>query len=183
MSSLIRSIASAVLSVHSGDRLGLASFLGYNRDSMNVEIQNETAMKAFGARLGALLKGGEVIELVGDVGAGKTTLTKGIGEGLAVDDDVQSPSFTISRVYGARDNLYMAHYDFYRLHDAGIMEAELHETLYDQHTITIVEWADIVKGVLPDDRLSIHITPTSEEGRIVTLKTTNSRYEKLLEQL
>jgi tRNA threonylcarbamoyladenosine biosynthesis protein TsaE len=150
---------------------------------MNVEIQNEAAMKAFGARLGALLKGGEIIELVGDVGAGKTTLTKGIAEGLRVDDDVQSPSFTISRVYDARDNLFLAHYDFYRLHDAGIMEAELHETLHDPRTITIVEWADIVKGVLPESRLSVSITPTSDEGREVTIQTTKPELKKLLEQL
>jgi tRNA threonylcarbamoyladenosine biosynthesis protein TsaE len=150
---------------------------------MNVEIQNEVAMKAFGARLGALLKGGEIIELVGDVGAGKTTLTKGIAEGLRVDDDVQSPSFTISRVYDARDNLFLAHYDFYRLHDAGIMEAELHETLHDPRTITIVEWADIVKGVLPESRLSVSITPTSDEGREVTIQTTKPELKKLLEQL
>ena len=150
---------------------------------MNVEIQNEAAMKAFGARLGALLKGGEIIELVGDVGAGKTTLTKGVAEGLRVDDDVQSPSFTISRVYDARDNLFLAHYDFYRLHDAGIMEAELHETLHDPHTITIVEWADIVKGVLPESRLSVSITPTSDEGREVTIQTTKPELKKLLEQL
>lgn len=150
---------------------------------MNVEILNEAAMKSFGARLGALLKGGEIIELIGDVGAGKTTLTKGIAEGLAIDDDVQSPSFTISRVYDARDQLYMAHYDFYRLHDAGIMEAELHETLHDPHTITIVEWAEIVKGVLPEDRLSIHIRPTSEEGRVMAMETKNPELKKLLEQL
>ncbi len=150
---------------------------------MNVEIKDETAMKAFGARLGTLLKGGEIIELIGDVGAGKTTLTKGIAEGLRIDEDVQSPSFTISRVYDARDSLLLAHYDFYRLHDAGIMANELHETANDPRAIIIIEWADIVAGVLPSHRLTIHITPLSETARSLELKTTDSKLSAVLEQL
>jgi len=86
-----------------------------------IEIKNEVQMTNFGKKLGSFLVGGEVIELVGDVGAGKTTLTKGIGIGLGVTENVQSPSFTISQVYDARDNLTLSHYDFYRLNDAGIM--------------------------------------------------------------
>jgi tRNA threonylcarbamoyladenosine biosynthesis protein TsaE len=147
------------------------------------EIENEAAMKAFGRALGALLKGGEMIELIGDVGAGKTTLTKGIADGLAIDEDIQSPSFTISRVYDARDGITLAHYDFYRLHDPGIMADELHETLHNPKVVTIVEWAAIVSGVLPEDRLSIHIIPASETSRHVELKTTNSETERLLERL
>jgi tRNA threonylcarbamoyladenosine biosynthesis protein TsaE len=60
-------------------------------------IKDDQSMRALGARIGALLRGGEVFELVGDVGAGKTTLVKGLAAGLGVDDDVQSPSFTINR--------------------------------------------------------------------------------------
>lgn len=150
---------------------------------MILEVQNETEMKALGERLGVVMGGGEIIELVGDVGAGKTTLTKGIARGLAIDEDVQSPSFTISRVYEARDGLFLAHYDFYRLHDAGIMNSELHETLNDPKTITIVEWGDIVAGVLPADRLSVHITPLSEMTRRVELRASGERAAKILEKL
>lgn len=146
---------------------------------MTLEVQNESEMKAFGARLGALLKGGEVVELIGDVGAGKTTLTKGIGEGMGVDEDVQSPSFTISRVYNTVRGVGLAHYDFYRLHDAGIMANELQDTLSDNNTVTIIEWADIVSGVLPADRLTIHITPLSENGRRLELFAGGDRAQKL----
>lgn len=146
---------------------------------MTLEVQNESEMKAFGARLGALLKGGEVVELIGDVGAGKTTLTKGIGEGMGVDEDVQSPSFTISRVYNTVRGVGLAHYDFYRLHDAGIMANELQDTLSDNNTVTIIEWADIVSGVLPADRLTIHITPLSEHGRRLELFAGGGRAQKL----
>ena len=150
---------------------------------MILEVQNEIEMKALGERLGVVMSGGEIIELVGDVGAGKTTLTKGIARGLAIDEDVQSPSFTISRVYEARDGLFLAHYDFYRLHDAGIMNSELHETLNDSKTVTVVEWGDIVTGVLPGDRLSIHITPLSETSRKVELKASGEKAAKILEKL
>jgi tRNA threonylcarbamoyladenosine biosynthesis protein TsaE len=149
---------------------------------MIFEVKSDDEMKQFGQKLGKLLKGGEIIELIGDVGAGKTTLAKGIAAGLAIDEDVQSPSFTISRVYDARGGLHLAHYDFYRLHDAGIMANELHETIHDPQTITIVEWADIVSGVLPKDRLSIHITPTSETGRHIELKA-NEKWMEIMEEL
>lgn len=150
---------------------------------MDIEVANEAEMKAFGRMIGILLKGGEVIELIGDVGAGKTTLTKGIATGLDVTEDVQSPSFTISRTYDARDRLHVAHYDFYRLHDPGIMANELEETMSDAKSITIIEWAEIVTGILPKERLSIRIIPTSENGRRITLAAHGERYQQLAKEL
>ncbi|HET6746878.1 MAG TPA: tRNA (adenosine(37)-N6)-threonylcarbamoyltransferase complex ATPase subunit type 1 TsaE [Candidatus Saccharimonadales bacterium] len=150
---------------------------------MTIEVVNEVAMKALGKKLGALLKGGEIIELVGDVGAGKTTLVKGVATGLLIDEDIQSPSFTISRVYNARDGLTLAHYDFYRLHDAGIMADELHETVHDVKTITIIEWADVVDGVLPENRITIHITSPSEELRSLEMHAKDKENQALLEKL
>ena len=149
------------------------------------EIHDEADMKAFGAQLGALLRGGEVIELVGDVGAGKTTLTKGIADGLRIDEGIQSPSFTISRVYAAPSGVQLAHYDFYRLHDAGIMADELHETIHDPRTTTIIEWAEIISGVLPDDRLTISITgdASDEHARHVALKAGGEKSRVLMEKL
>ena len=151
--------------------------------SMTIEVKNENEMKDYGSRLGALLQGGEILELVGDVGAGKTTLSKGIAAGMGVDEDVQSPSFTISRVYDTASGLRLAHYDFYRLHDAGIMTAELHETLNDNKTVTLIEWAEIVSGVLPADRLTVSITSPSETARSVELKAGGEKSRRLLEEL
>lgn len=151
---------------------------------MDVTIESDAAMKAFGARLGALLEGGEVLELVGDVGAGKTTLTKGIAEGMDVTEDVQSPSFTISRVYDELPSgLRLAHYDFYRLHDAGIMADELHEAAHDERTVTIIEWADIVAGVLPGDRLTVTIVSPTESSRDMTVTAQGPRSQRLLGRL
>lgn len=150
---------------------------------MIIEVNSEQEMKGFGAQIGALLHGGEMIELIGDVGAGKTTLTKGIAAGLAVDEDVQSPSFTISRVYEGRDSLRLFHYDFYRLQEAGIMHNELEETLRDSQSITLIEWADIIKGVLPIDRLSITIQSPTEHSRHLTLIAGGEVSRRLLEAL
>src|ERR1044072_91110 len=99
-------------------------------------VENLQQMISLGTRLGEVLRGGECIELVGDVGTGKTTLTKGIAKGLGVDDEVQSPSFTISRTYPARDELELHHYDFYRLSDPGIMRYELAESVDDSKVVT-----------------------------------------------
>lgn len=126
-------------------------------------------MQSFGEYIGGLLRGGEVIELVGDVGAGKTTLVRGIARGLGISETVQSPSFTISRVYDARDGLRLTHYDFYRLEQPGIMADELADTLQDNKTVTVLEWGETVKNILPIDRLTITITPEGETSRYLRL--------------
>lgn len=151
---------------------------------MIIEVHAEHEMKTFGATLGALLKGGEVIELVGDVGAGKTTLTKGIASGMEIDEDIQSPSFTISRVYDTPKGLHLSHYDFYRLQDAGIMASELHETVNDPATVTIIEWAEIIAGVLPEDRLTVTIKNSAddEHARIVELIAGGVKSSQLLKE-
>jgi tRNA threonylcarbamoyladenosine biosynthesis protein TsaE len=143
---------------------------------MSIEVQSEQAMKALAENIGKRLHGGEVFELVGDVGAGKTTFVKGLAKGLAVEDEVQSPSFTISRVYDARDQLQLAHYDFYRLNDAGILADELAEVTKDTTTITVIEWADIVDGVLPEHRYTITFASPSETTRTVTLPEALAEY-------
>lgn len=138
-------------------------------------IASDFAMKQLGAQIGALLQGGEVIELVGDVGAGKTTFVKGLAQGLEIDEDIQSPSFTINRTYDARDGLQLSHYDFYRLNDPGILAAELQESVADSSVVTVVEWADIAADVLPAERLTLQIIPTSETEREVTISPKGER--------
>jgi tRNA threonylcarbamoyladenosine biosynthesis protein TsaE len=132
-------------------------------------VSSEKDMRALGERLGALLHGNETIELIGDVGAGKTTFVKGLAVGLGVDEDVQSPSFTISRVYDAKDGGTLAHYDFYRLGEAGILSEDVQESMVDNKTITVIEWAGIVDDRLPSDRIQITISPDSETSRIVEI--------------
>ena len=123
-------------------------------------------MKQLGEAIGRSVSGGEVLELVGDIGAGKTTLTKGIARALGVNEPVQSPTFTISRVYDSPKGLRLAHYDFYRLGEAGIMGDEIREAA-DDDSVVVVEWAGAVDDDLPKDRLVVKITTISEEERLV----------------
>lgn len=146
-------------------------------------IQSETEMKWLGEALGAALEGGEVLELIGDVGAGKTTLTKGIAAALGITEPVQSPTFTISRVYLAPGGLELHHYDFYRLGEAGIMGDEIQEVMARPENVTVVEWAGAVDHVLPDDRLVVKITATSEDERQVEMTPMGERARGLLRRM
>ena len=155
----------------------------YTVTSMKFTITSVKNMQDFGARLGSLLRGGEIIELVGDIGAGKTTLTKGIARGMGINDDILSPTFTISRVYRSTSGIQLAHYDFYRLSDAGIMSIELAESTSDPNTVTVIEWAEIVHGVLPDDRITIDIASPDEEIRDIELRFGGELSRALVEKL
>lgn len=129
-------------------------------------ISSSEDMISFGQELGNSLKGGEVIELIGDVGAGKTTFTKGLAKSLGITDEIQSPTFTISRVYeGAKNNL--VHYDFYRLNDAGIMAIEMQDVIDDPNNITVIEWGEPVREVLPKKYITVKIKIISENIREV----------------
>jgi len=110
------------------------------------------------------LRGGEVVELVSDVGGGKTTFVRGLAKGMGSSDKVASPSFTLSREYRAGE-LTMFHFDFYRLNDPGIVANELAEVVGDPQAVVVVEWADIVEDVLPDERLTIHISSIDDTER------------------
>lgn len=147
---------------------------------MITDIQSVDVMQACAEKIARGCHGGEVIELVGDVGSGKTTFTKGIGRGLCVQGDIQSPSFTISRVYEARDKLQLTHYDFYRLDDAGVMAHDVAEVVADPRMVTVIEWADSIQAVLPENRLMIRFSSTGETTRQIEFKPTGERYTALV---
>ncbi len=121
-----------------------------------------------GEQIGAHLRGGEVIELVSDLGGGKTAFTRGLARGFGSKDHVASPTFTISREYHA-DKRTLYHFDFYRLGEPGIMSAELAEIVGDPHAVVVVEWSDIVRHVLPEHRLTIKLTHTGETARAIEI--------------
>lgn len=150
---------------------------------MEITVHSESELNTFGKKLGATLAGGESLELVGDVGAGKTTLTKAIAAGMGIDDTISSPSYTLSQTYKAPNGLRLVHYDFYRLDDPGILANELEEVLAEKRSVVVIEWAGIVADVLPVDHLSIHITPTGETSRQLQLKGEGDQSRHVLGQL
>lgn len=133
---------------------------------------NET--ETLGRMIGQHLKGGEVIELISDLGGGKTTITKGIVAGAGSVEHVTSPTFTVTKYYQVakranRQLQTIVHADLYRLHDPGLMQHELADLIDDPSVSLIVEWAGIVANVLPDRRVRIELSAPSEHARSITI--------------
>ncbi|MBQ7040827.1 tRNA (adenosine(37)-N6)-threonylcarbamoyltransferase complex ATPase subunit type 1 TsaE [Candidatus Saccharibacteria bacterium] len=131
--------------------------------------KTEEELIKIGEQIGAKIKAPVVLELIGDVGAGKTTLTKGIARGLKIDDEITSPSYTLSKRY-KNNNTELVHYDFYRLEDPGIMSEDLEESLSDENTITIIEWGNTVENILPENHPKITIKIRDDGSREVEIK-------------
>lgn len=121
-------------------------------DTLSVE---ET--EAFGKRFAGLMKAGDVIALDGDLGAGKTALTRGIGEGMGTSNHVSSPTFTIVNEYeGGR--LPIFHFDTYRLSGSDdFLAAGLDEYFY-RDGVCIIEWSDVIADLLPETTIAVRIS-------------------------
>lgn len=143
----------------------------------------ETGLQQFAHQLAQVLHGGETIELIGDVGAGKTTFTRALARGLGITSSIQSPTFTVSNRYLTPHGLTLAHYDFYRLDNAGIMRDELAESVNDAQSIVVIEWGDIIADVLPEERLTIRLQPTSETERELSIEAHGEKNSLLLEEI
>lgn len=132
-----------------------------------MKINSEQEMIKFGEAMAAKLKS-NVIELIGDVGAGKTTFVRGFAKGLGIKEPVTSPSFTISKSYAGK-NKTLVHYDFYRLDDPGIMSEDLAENIKNPNNIVIIEWGESVKNLLPENHTTINIKYNDDDSREVIL--------------
>lgn len=113
--------------------------------------------------IGAHVRGGDVFAFKSDIGGGKTTFVKGLAAGMGVTDVVQSPTFTISQLHNAAHGLELHHFDFYRLSDAGIMRAELAESLSQPNAVVAIEWGDIVHDILPNDEIIVDLKNDSND--------------------
>ena len=140
-------------------------------------INNLEETIELGKKLGELLKPNMLITLSGDLGAGKTTFTKGIGLGLGIEQIINSPTFTILKQYHGRLNL--SHFDAYRLEgqddDLGF------EEIFESDDICVVEWAGFIEDILPNQRLEVKIKKVDQDTREFIFKAIGSRYKLLLE--
>ncbi|MBR0127512.1 MAG: tRNA (adenosine(37)-N6)-threonylcarbamoyltransferase complex ATPase subunit type 1 TsaE [Firmicutes bacterium] len=131
-----------------------------------IKIKNEHETEAFGRKLGASVKAGTVIALIGDLGTGKTTLTKYIAAGLGVTEQITSPTFTIIKEYRT-GRCPLFHFDVYRIGDIDEMYELGYEEYFFGDGVCIVEWADLIEELIPEDALTIRITRgEGEEERI-----------------
>ena len=122
----------------------------------------------FAKTIASNLKGGELIVLTGDLGAGKTTFARDLAEALGSEIEAQSPSFTIENVYPA-DRLTIHHFDFYRLEEPGVVGYQLQEALSNKEAVVLIEWPNIVEAYLADKpqlRLQFDFQPEANSRQI-----------------
>jgi hydrolase, P-loop family len=129
----------------------------------NVIIRDETETKKFATDVAQTLKKGDVIALVGDLGTGKTTLSKYIAEALGITETITSPTFTIVQEHHS-GRLPLYHFDVYRVDDIEEMYRIGYEEYFYGEGVCIVEWADIVEEIIPEDAKVIFIEYGEDEG-------------------
>ena len=141
---------------------------------MTIRTDSPEATRAVAGALGDLLVPGDLVLLVGDLGAGKTAFAQGLAHGLGVDERVTSPTFTIVQEYEGR--LPLRHVDVYRLDRV----QDLHDLGFDElidDGVTVVEWGDLVEQAVPADHLVVRITPgDADTERVLDLSFHGSRW-------
>ena len=131
-------------------------------------LHSEQEVVEYGIRLGREAHPGQVIALTGDLGAGKTTLTKAIARGLGISETVTSPTFTIVKEYRS-GRLPLFHFDVYRIGDVEEMYELGYEEYFFGDGVCVIEWADLIEELIPEDALRISIAyGQNEEERIYT---------------
>ncbi|HLQ94924.1 MAG TPA: tRNA (adenosine(37)-N6)-threonylcarbamoyltransferase complex ATPase subunit type 1 TsaE [Pseudogracilibacillus sp.] len=141
--------------------------------------KNAEATMQFAEDLAGCVKAGTVITLEGDLGAGKTTFTKGFAKGLGIKRAVSSPTFTIIKEYQGRLPLY--HMDAYRLEHS---EEDMgFEEYFESAGISIIEWASFISDFLPEERLDINIQKITDTERVLQITAKGTWYEDLLKRL
>lgn len=135
-----------------------------------------------GKKIGPLLSPGDIVNLEGDLGAGKTLLVKGIAHALGVvQDEVTSPTFTLINEYDGRIPLY--HFDVYRLNNPAELEDIGYEEYFYGLGVTVVEWGNLIVEYFPDEYLQISLEKLTEDGRELTFIPHGKRGMVLLDQL
>jgi len=149
---------------------------------LEIRINGLKETEDFGIKLGRLLEPGDIVCLNGELGAGKTTMTKSIGIGLGVEEYITSPTFTLINQYRGRMPVY--HFDVYRLENV----EELYDLGFDEYFfgngVCIIEWAEKIERMLPEDRLVIDIKNGKNiDERTLHISGHGPRYEELIKEL
>ena len=132
-------------------------------EEKKIVIKNEEETKKFGEKLCEKLTAGSIVALTGDLGTGKTTLTKAIAAGLGVTDVITSPTFNIVKQYDS-GRLPLYHFDVYRIGDVDEMYEIGYEEYFFGDGVCGIEWADLIEEIIPDDAVRIEIEYGEKEG-------------------
>lgn len=144
-----------------------------------IKVNSLQETSVLGEKIGNLLFAGSLVTLSGDLGAGKTTLTKSIGKALGVSKVINSPTFTILKTYYGKIPLY--HIDAYRLE--GLHQELGFEEVFEEDGLCVVEWPQYIDEQLPIERLHISIEMGEDEIRFFNLSAIGKKYEEVLEGL
>lgn len=143
-----------------------------------INIKNEKETERFGKELGAHAKASDVIALIGDLGTGKTTLTKYIAAGLGVKETITSPTFTIIKEYRS-GRLPLFHFDVYRIADPDEMYELGYEEYFFGDGVCVIEWADLIEELIPEDAMTIRISRgEGEDERIYEIEDNRRQSQK-----
>jgi len=149
---------------------------------ITLKTNSEAETLNVGRQVGKLLSSGDIVALIGDLGAGKTCLVKGIAQGLQVPEDsyVRSPSFIILNIYEGRFPLY--HMDLYRIHGQEEVEELGYKDIFYGNGATVIEWADKIPDLLPRQHLRFSFSFEGETGRSIEIAAHGERYRKAWER-
>ncbi|MDO5798760.1 MAG: tRNA (adenosine(37)-N6)-threonylcarbamoyltransferase complex ATPase subunit type 1 TsaE [Eubacteriales bacterium] len=139
---------------------------------MIIETRNPEETFALGQKIGRSAMPGQVYTLTGDLGVGKTVFTQGVAAGLGIAEPVNSPTFTIVQVY-EEGRLPFYHFDVYRIGDIEEMEEIGYDDYFFGKGICLIEWAELIEEILPEDRISITIEKDLSKGfdyRCITIE-------------
>ena len=130
---------------------------------MKIETFSAEETYALGKKLGSEAKPGDVLTLIGNLGVGKTVFTQGFADGLGITEPISSPTFTIVQVY-EEGRLPFYHFDVYRIGDIEEMDEIGYEDYFFGEGICLIEWAELIKEILPENRISITIEKDLSRG-------------------
>ena len=130
---------------------------------MKIETFSEKETFELGKKLGTEAKQGQIYALLGDLGVGKTILTKGFAEGLGITEPVSSPTFTIVQVY-EEGRMPFYHFDVYRIGDIEEMDEIGYEDCFFGEGVCLVEWANLIEEIMPEETIWITIEKDLEKG-------------------
>ena len=132
-------------------------------EKKEILMKNEEAVRDFGREMGKNLSSGSIVALTGDLGTGKTTLTKAIAEGLGVTETITSPTFNIVKQYES-GRLPLYHFDVYRIGDVDEMYELGYEEYFFGSGICVIEWAELIDEIIPEEAIRIQIGYGRGEG-------------------
>ena len=155
--------------------------LGASVVTMVIESRSPHETKSWGRRLASLLEGGELLGLIGDLGAGKTCFIKGLARGLSLrEEDILSPTFTMIQEHHGRFPLY--HIDLYRLEEATLDDLGLREYLFSEG-VAAVEWFERLRGGAEMDYLAVRISYAGANMRRIEFSAVDSRHAQIISKL